>query len=181
MNPQLAMERAKAECAVELANHPEILDDEKLRHDTIEGNTSAFEVLAALVQAEVEDKAIMRACEYAIERYESRAEAAQRRIGKRRRSMMKIMDGGELTKVRMPIASLSRSNGPRRVIITDEAEVPESYCRIKREPAKDIIREALEAGEYVPGAALSNGETTLRVLVAPERKKPSPDERQSDD
>lgn len=42
----------------------------------------------------------------------------------------------------------------KAVAITDESELPMSVLRVKSEPDKTKIRELLDAGEKVPGAAL---------------------------
>jgi hypothetical protein len=49
------------------------------------------------------------------------------------------------------------------VQITDEDAIPDAYCRIKREPSKTLIKEALLDGEEVPGAVLDNGGETIRI------------------
>ncbi len=54
---------------------------------------------------------------------------------------------------------------PPSVMIIDESKLPDNYMRIKKEPNKVIIKEALAHGDFVPGAALSNGSQTLAVKV----------------
>ena len=38
------------------------------------------------------------------------------------------------------------------------------FTRVKREADKAAIKAALEAGEIVPGASLSNGGSTVRII-----------------
>jgi hypothetical protein len=45
----------------------------------------------------------------------------------------------------------------------DDSLVPDEMCKFKREVSKAAIKEALLAGEYVPGAVLVTGNTTLRI------------------
>ena len=52
--------------------------------------------------------------------------------------------------------------GPSVQIVNEEL-VPDTLCRFKREVSKTAVKEALNAGEYVPGAILTNGNVTLRI------------------
>jgi hypothetical protein len=49
------------------------------------------------------------------------------------------------------------------VIITNEGAIPNDYFRIKYEANKTAIKAALEAGETIEGATLSNGGTTIQI------------------
>lgn len=49
------------------------------------------------------------------------------------------------------------------LLVTDEAAIPGEYIKIKREPDKALILDALKAGTEVPGATLSNGLPSLTV------------------
>jgi len=60
---------------------------------------------------------------------------------------------------------ISLQKNPPYAFITNETLIPEDYLRIipeKREPDKKLILEALKAGQEIPGALLSQGES-LRV------------------
>jgi len=59
--------------------------------------------------------------------------------------------------------TVSVAQKPASVMIVDESQLPEQYLRVKKEPNKVAIREALEHNENVPGAQLSNGGTTLQM------------------
>ena len=47
--------------------------------------------------------------------------------------------------------------------IIDDTLVPDAFCRFKREVSKTAIKDAINAGEEVPGAVLDNGSETLRI------------------
>lgn len=93
------------------------------------------------------------------DRYGRQQEAA-------RDGIFRIMQAAELTKLELPEATLSVRPGAVRVVITDEADLPDSFVRVKREADKAAIKDALKAGQFVPGAALSNGGPTLHVRTA---------------
>lgn len=64
-----------------------------------------------------------------------------------------------------PDMTASLSAGRPAVVITDELALPDDYCRIKREPNKTAIKDALLGGATIPGATLGNGNATLTVRV----------------
>ena len=61
-------------------------------------------------------------------------------------------------------ASVGQSKG--KVIISDEAQLPDEAFRTKREVNRSWIRDQLLTGVEVPGAEISNGEPnwTIRTL-----------------
>ena len=61
--------------------------------------------------------------------------------------------------------TVSLRNGPPKVIITNESEIPVDFWRVRREPDKSKIGAALKAHEFVPGAVLSNPEMSLTIRV----------------
>lgn len=164
MNPNI-LNRIKAELAVLFTNHPELVKDDQLRADVVEGETSLHEVLAILIKEEVDDKAIIKACECATETYESRSAAASRRIERRRATIQQIMYLANETSVRTPVGTVSISEGPRSVKIINDERIPERFVKLSRSYKLADIKAAIKAGEDVPGAALSNGATTLRVTI----------------
>lgn len=73
---------------------------------------------------------------------------------------------GELGLRKLEAADFSASvaAAKMRVLITDEAALPDDVCSFKRVPSKEAIREALAEGP-VSGAELANGEAALTVRV----------------
>lgn len=155
--------RLSREIEALIAEYPELADDEQLRADMLEGETSIDDVLTRIVRREREARVFADAIKKEgdeltarMRRYEQRG-AAMRALAKR------VLEAASLTKKELPIATLSIRNGQPKVIITDESAVPDAYCRIVKTPDKTRIKEAIAAGEAVPGAVLSNGEPTLTV------------------
>jgi len=79
--------------------------------------------------------------------------------------MFKLMEMARLPKIELVPATLSIRAGQPRVIVTDEAVLPDNCVRIKREPNKIAIKELLGRGEQIAGAELSNSEPSLTVRV----------------
>jgi phage host-nuclease inhibitor protein Gam len=73
------------------------------------------------------------------------------------------MDAMGTVKLSLTVATITMSEGREKAIISDENMLPDAYMRIKKEPDKTAILDALKAGQAVPGAVLSNGGRTLTV------------------
>ena len=80
-----------------------------------------------------------------------------------RKLCMKIMERAEVNKWQLARATLSIRRGQAKVIITDEAALPPSCVRIKREPNREAIEKHLKNGDLVPGAEMSNAEPHLAI------------------
>jgi hypothetical protein len=63
-------------------------------------------------------------------------------------------------------ATLSISAVPPAVQILDAALIPSRFVRATYAPQKSDIKDALKAGETVPGACLSNGGERLSVRLS---------------
>jgi hypothetical protein len=148
-----------------LLAHPELAEDDVLRADSIEGQTGAFEFLSGIIRKIGSTKTLAKATADYADELKGRKERLERREYALRSLIMKIMNAASLRKAELPEATLSIRNSPAKVIIVNESDLPDCYWRVKREPDKTTIRLALNAGDDVPGAALSNGEPSLSILV----------------
>jgi len=146
-----------------LSAHPELADDETLRSDMLEGCTNAMEVLSVLARWEEETAAnieVLKARKALLAARQARMEKRDEVI---RASIQKVLEEADLKKVELPEATISLRVSPPKVVIVDESDLPDEFVRIKREPDKRALAEALKAGKTVLGAALANGEPTISV------------------
>jgi len=155
--------RLSREIEALIAEYPELADDEQLRADMLEGETSIDDVLTRIVRREREAQAFAGGIKSEMDDLASRLVRYERRGQAMRALAKRVLEAASLTKKELPIATLSIRNGQPKVIITDESAVPDAYCKVTRTPDKTRIKEAIAAGEAVPGAVLSNGEPTLTV------------------
>lgn len=146
-----------------LTTCPELAEDDVLRADMIEGETDAFTFLSVIARKIGEAKALSDGANGYAKELLDRCERLDRRNESLRKLAFTIMDAAGLKKAELAEATLSIRNGQRKVIIADENQIPEPLWRVKRDPDKTAIREKLLAGEYVPGAELSNAEPTLSI------------------
>jgi hypothetical protein len=145
--------------------YPQMDEDEQLRLDMLEGSTDLHEFLTDVVVRIADANAKIEALGDLIADFKKRCDRFEQRSDAMRSLAHKVMDWAEVRKVELAAATLSIRAGQPRVIITDEARLPENFIRIKREPDKHLIASYLKAGEHVPGAELSNSEETLAVRV----------------
>jgi len=152
-------------------SHPGIWDDgdEQLLLDSLEGETDFHRFLTAVVRRMRASDGLAAGAAAEVEELVAPSKARQQRFEQRSEAMrtlaFKLMTAAEVRKVELPLATLSIRPSQRKVIVTDEAAIPDQYCRIKREPNKPIIKEHIEQGINVPGAELSNREDVLAVRV----------------
>lgn len=148
-----------------LLAHPELEEDEVLRADCIEGQMTVPEFLAMIVRMIGSTKAVADGTAAYIEELQQRRQRLERRSHALRSLIFKVMNTAELRKMELPEATLSVRHGQQQLVITNEHEIPEEFFRVKREPDRTRLKAALKAHEHVPGAALSNAEPTLAILV----------------
>ncbi len=100
---------------------------------------------------------------------EEAEDAAKTAAATLRRAVLPLMEMGA-TRVDTETHVLSLADLPRRVVVLDAKALPERFL-VQPPPRPDerAIKAALEAGEAVPGAQMSNGGATVRLT--PKRMK----------
>lgn len=146
-------------------SYPELLEDEILLRDTLEGSTDLIEFLRSLETQRQDAVTLAEAIALNIENLRQRRARFERRDEAIRNLMFRLLQAAHLKKLELPEATLSVRLGVPKVVIVDESEIPDAFCRIKREPDKIKIKAALSEFKPVPGATLSNAEDTLSVRV----------------
>ena len=148
-----------------LAAYPELVEDEVLRLDMIEGSTDLVEFVRRSERQRQDASALTEAIAMNVDALRARAARFERREQAIRDLMFRMLELAHLKKLEMPEATVSVRVGVPKVIVTDEAALPDEFCRIKREPDKGKIKAALAELKPVPGATLSNAEDTLAIRV----------------
>ena len=146
-------------------SHPQIANEEDQWLLTLESETELHEFLARIVARMQDTDAKIDGIGNLIATLKARSDRLEQRSDAMRALAFKVLVQAGVKKLELVAATLSIRAGQPRVIITDEARLPEQFVRIKREPDKHLIASHLKAGEPVPGAELSNSEPTLAVRV----------------
>lgn len=123
------------------------------------------DILARLLRASRDAKAMAKASASLIEDMQTRKVRFQRRDEAFRATAFAIMTALERSKLELPDLTASIRAGQPSVQITDEDAVPDLYVHMERRIDKQTIASVLKSGGEVPGAELSNSLPTLSLRV----------------
>jgi hypothetical protein len=162
-NPVLAAEDVIREINALLLEYPQLADDEELFRDMLEGNTRFNEIMDRLLIEMRDNETLSDAAAARIGKLRERQTRLTHRMNFYRSLMHRLLTVTGIQSVALAEAKVSIMKSPEKVIITDESAVPDAFMKITKEPNKTAIKNAIKSGTYVPGAALSNGGTTISV------------------
>jgi hypothetical protein len=159
----LDVQLLRAQIALLRHTAPEVEEEAQLLEDMLEGETDFREVCTRLLRMEREAHAIANAIAAQVIALTTRQTRYSHQQKVYRNMIQSLMDAGGQTKVVLPEATISVSKGRDGCIVTDEAALPDEFVRIERIPKKTEILAALAAGERVPGAEKTNGNSHLTI------------------
>lgn len=162
-NPVLAAEDVIREINGLLQEYPQLMEDEELLRDTLDGNTRFNEIMDRLLSEMRDNETLAEAAAARVAKIRERQTRLTHRVSFYRALMHRLLNFTGLKAVALGEAKISVVNSPEKVIITDESAIPDAFCKIVREPNKTAIKNALKSGTYIPGATMSNGGTTIQV------------------
>lgn len=146
MNPSAArVEQAMSEAMRLIADLPD--GDERLKHDSLEGETRFFAVLDDLAEEAVAATRLIEMARERIKRLEARAEARRTIL----RRMLTVVD---LPKCERPLYTASISRRQELTEVATNEALPATFVRSA--PDKVLIAKTLRRGEEVPGYALAD-------------------------
>lgn len=139
-------------------------DDADAIRDGIEGETNLHEMIAKMVKADGEDAALAEAIKTYQGQVANRKSRVEARIETRRALLATAMELAELSKLETPAGTISRKAVPAKAIVTDEHAVPSAFWTPQPPKLdKTALAAALRDGQEVPGAVLSNPQTTIAI------------------
>jgi len=142
----------------------EDLDPQTL-FDTLDGETELVEVLCAIKESALEDKAAVKGLDTYISDLQGRKSRIQKTIETKDSIILSTMERADISSLKSSLFTISKRSTPPKVIINDESEIPSSYWK-QPDPVLDkkALKDALKDGE-VPGAQLSNGGIALSTRI----------------
>lgn len=153
----------KAHWAGLLEAYPELVEDEELRADVLEGETELHDLVKRLLKIRLDASAMATAIKTIKQGNADRQARFERKADGASALLKSLLIAADTDKVTLPEATVSITK-PRTIVeITDEASIPQGFVEIKRNPKKAEIKKALEAGEEIPGASLGLSEEGLMV------------------
>lgn len=146
-----------------LAVHHEELDDPDLMLLLADGQTNLLEAIDAMIEVDQHDDALITALKSVKDTMAVRLHRLQERKTSRRTILEQALLLLERKSLERPLATLSLADRPPSLVVEEEAQIPARFFGLKPSLNRRLAKEALEAGEEVPGARLSNGALTLTV------------------
>jgi len=148
---------------IPLAENADDEADLQAFYDTLDG-----------LQGEIGEK--LENCAAVVKTIDAEAEAIaaeEKRLATRRRALQNSadrlkaymrdgMDAAQMVKHKGKLFTISLQDNPPAVVVDDEASLPRDYCRVKVEPDKTAIKDALKNGVEVPGVHLEHTKS-LRI------------------
>lgn len=140
-------------------------EDDELTLDTIEGETSLFECLDALLESSQQDADLASAIGERMKVMQDRKKRIEDREKRKRKIMTDALEIAGVKTVERPLGTLTLANvAPAADVYAPEA-LPSDMLEIeiRKKPKRAEIKNALQEGKDVPGARLTNGGVSLRV------------------
>lgn len=138
-------------------------DDEDLIAGMVEGETDAGEALDDLLDVEAHARTMIEANKARMNEIKDRNARFALRIDACRSGMLALLDATEMSKWERPEATVSKSRVAPSLIGDSADGLPPEFQRIKVEPDKPAIKNALKDGKAIPGWTLSNGGETVTI------------------
>lgn len=145
-----------------LLNDHSDIDDATL-FDTLDGLTDFTDQCNAVIGSALADEATADGLKDFIGALEARCERIRTRAIAKRAAVRAAMEDAGVSKLALPVATLTISAGRPSVVVFDEAALPDVFWRMKRDVDKVRIAAALKAGEAVPGAQMNNSPNVMTV------------------
>jgi hypothetical protein len=138
-------------------------DDQDTFLDTLDGETDAMDILGALIKERNEMLGNEAALKELAKQYKERADRMNAKADAIAQTMGHLLDAMGERKVQHPFATVSRTKARARVVIEDEHQIPTQLMKTKKSPDLTAIKAQMDAGEYVPGAAIALGNEGVTV------------------
>lgn len=146
------------------AAYPELQDDEQLRADMLTGETDIESVMTRLVRQAQEARHDASSVAQWIGELASRKTRHERREEAMRDVIQSLMNKANVSKLKLPEATISVTERAPKPVITDEAALPSELIKTIRKPDVAAINELYKTtGQLPAGCALSNGSTVLTL------------------
>lgn len=139
-------------------------DDVELAHDLVEGETDFFEAVEKAL-AEIDECDIMaEGLSAHIKKLNDRLARVKRRADNVRGMIDQAFQMAEVQSHKFNTATITTKRIPPKLVISEESEIPARFFA-PQPPKLDrkALADAVKDGEAIPGAAMSNGGTTIQI------------------
>jgi hypothetical protein len=136
-----------------IAAWPELTDDADTLLDTLSGLDNLEEQIVAVMRQVAEREAHGKALGELIEGMQTRKQRLESGAKRLRAAVLHAMTEAKVPRIKSADMSLSVGAGKPRLVIIDDAAVPEALCRIERTPNKKEIAQWLSEVDGMPNWA----------------------------
>jgi hypothetical protein len=144
-----------------LADNPDL--DEQTLLDTLEGESNLQERIVGICRAAREADAQATVCGLIMDDLGARQKRHKARSERLRGLALWAMQEAGIPKIPAADMTINIAKGRSSVVITDANALPLGFIEYEPKPDKAKIKEALENGQSVPGASLSNSGPSLSI------------------
>lgn len=147
-------------------SYPGLIDDDESWQMSLESETDLTDLLTSIIRRIEDAKALVIGTKDRLEDLKLRKERFEERVDALRQLTFKLMQAAEVQSIEMAEATLSiRKGTPQLVGDADAETLPGDLCNITRSVNRAKVKEALKAGQAVPGFSLSNSVPSLTIRV----------------
>lgn len=146
-----------------IAAYPELVEDEALKADVIEGQLDVESVMTRVMSHLFEAEEHLAGMKPRFDDLSERKKRWERRKEFCRALAQRVLEASGRPRIELPEATISKSAGKESVEITNVDELPQGTYSTERKPDKKAIGEQLKAGADVPGARLVMGADGVRI------------------
>lgn len=151
----------------EIANlvlsYPELLEDEALKADVVEGQLNVEAVMARVISHLFEAEEMLVGMKNRADDLAERKKRWERRKEFCRLLAQRVLEASGRPSIQLPEATISKQAGRESVEVTSVDDLPQGCFVVERKPDKKAIAEQLKSGNDVPGARLVTGEDGVRI------------------
>lgn len=140
-------------------------DDQDTFLDTLDGETDAMEIMGKLVEERTEAAAHEIAMRDLAATYSARAKRLSARQDAISLAIGQLMDAMGETKIKHPIATISRTKARWSANITDADQIPSQLMNVTTKPDMAAIKKQMDQGESVPGCQFKMGQPSITVRI----------------
>jgi hypothetical protein len=147
-------------------SHPELIEDDEAWLASLESETKFEELVTQLVRRIDDSKALAEGTAGRLTELQERKARLLHRMESLRNLLFKLMESAELAKLELPEATITiRKGQPQLVGYAEPEMLPDRLCKISRDVDRTKVKEALKAGQTVPGFSLSNATPSLSIRI----------------
>lgn len=143
--------------------HNEELDDPELMLVLAGGETSLLELIDRMLEVDLDDDAMISALKLNKDTLAVRLHRIQERRQSRRSILEQALILLERKSLERPTGTITLSDRAPSLVVEEEAVIPARFFDLKPVLNRQRAKQALDEGEEIPGARLSNGSITLTV------------------